>query len=306
MDELLGALVGLGLYTLQRVPEAREHRRLHRRTGEEATRFRRIPAGVPPTSVARRADGAARSAPSRMQARALARKKRTIQRWRMVGATALLIVIIVVVLLLALGDDKAPDVVGLHFDEAQKLAEQKDMKVEMAYQVPSFDQPTGLVLEQDPPAGEGADDILRLTVARKPQPVKVTKMEDYDPEGDEQENPELIARLTDGDESTGWTTEPYRSSTFGSIDKTGVGLRFTLAEKATVIEITSTVEGWKGELLQDVSSDASARLAVLAGHTSQILTLREGITSGRIWLTQMAELSNGRWGVELTEIRFYR
>ncbi len=134
--------------------------------------------------------------------------------------------------------------------------------------------------------------------------MKVTSLKDVDPEGDNTENPEQLPKLIDGKESTGWTTELYRSSTFGNL-KTGVGLDFTLEQPASIIEIVSPVEGWKGELLQNISSGPAARLATLNGDSTQIITLREALTSGRIWFTQLAQLTAGRWGVELSEIRFY-
>ena len=43
------------------------------------------------------------------------------------------------------------------------------------------------------------------------------------------------------------------------------------------------VAGWKGELLQNISGPA-ARLATLNGDETQIITLRDALTSGRIWL----------------------
>ena len=42
-----------------------------------------------------------------------------------------------------------------------------------------------------------------------------------------------LPKLIDGKESTGWTTELYRSSAFGNL-KTGVGIDFTLEEAATI------------------------------------------------------------------------
>ena len=181
------------------------------------------------------------------------------------------------------------------------------MEVEVGSQVATFDEEAGTVLEQDPaPDQSSEDDILRLTVAREPELVGVIQVDDYDPEGDNEENPDLLPKLTDGETTSGWTTEYYRSAAFGSIDKTGVGLEFTLEGDAYMMEIISPVEGWKGELLQKVSSGPAARLATLDGNTSQIVTLREPLTDGRIWLTELTELGEGQWGVDIAEIRFYR
>jgi len=162
------------------------------------------------------------------------------------------------------------------------------------------------VLQQDPePELKADDDVLRLTVTREPKPVTVTELEDYDPEpGDNNENPDQLPNLIDGKESTVWSTELYRSAAFGDI-KTGVGFNFTLAEEATMIEIISSVEGWKGELLQVLSTGGMAKLDNLDGETTQIITLGDPITDGRFWFTGLTKLTDERWGVELSEIRFY-
>ena len=306
MDELLGALVGLGLYAPQRTAEVSPpHKRLHRRGGGEERGHRYSPAGASFDSDSARAEAAGESSWNRDRIRVLARKRRASRRWKMLGAAAGVIVVIVVILVLALPGGGAPAVVGLTLDQARQLAADAGMEVEVADQVPSFDKPAGTVLEQDPaPKTSSSDDVLRLTVTREPTPVKVTSLEDADAEGDNTENPDLLPKLIDGKDSTGWTTELYRSSAFGNL-KTGVGLDFTLEQPASIIEIVSPVEGWKGELLQNISSGPAARLATLDGDSTQIITLREAITSGRLWFTELAQLTEGRWGVEISEIRFF-
>ena len=119
------------------------------------------------------------------------------------------------------------------------------------------------------------------------------------------EIPEKLPNLIDGKESTVWTTELYRSAAFGDL-KTGVGIDFLLEEEATVVEIRSSVEGWRGQLLRFTSSGGMAQVERLSGESTQIITLQSGITKGRIWFTELAKLTEHRWGVELSEILFYR
>lgn len=221
-------------------------------------------------------------------------------------AAVLLVTAIVIALVLALSGSGAPDVVGLSLDQARQLAADAGMEVEVTAQIPSFDKSAGTVLEQAPDPGIESDDgVLRLTVTREPTPISVTKVKDYDPEGDQTENPEQLPNLIDGKDGTSWSTELYKSASFGNL-KDGVGLEFTLAEPATIMEIVSTVDGWKGELRQDVSSGSEASIATLDGSANQIITLREPLSAGRIWFTKLAEITAGRWGVELSEIRFYK
>ena len=59
--------------------------------------------------------------------------------------------------------------------------------------------------------------------AGAPEPLAILKVEAYDPEGDGAENNNLTPKVYDGDKSTGWFSENYRSDTFGGLKK-GVGV----------------------------------------------------------------------------------
>ena len=306
MDEVIGALVGIGLYTLPRADMGGKPRR----GGDDERKTRNSPGGTSYDSASRHGDDTG-DMPGwqRDRLRQEARKKRARRRW-MIGAAiaaAVLIAVIVIVLTLTLSTNGAPDVVGLSLDQARQLAADAGMQVEVTAQIPSFDKAAGTVLEQAPEPGiESDDDVLQLTVSREPTPVTITEIKDYDPEGDQTENPDQLPNLIDGKDSTSWSTELYKSAAFGNLDKDGVGLEFTLAEPATIMEIVSSVDGWEGELRQDVSSGSEASIATLEGSANQIITLREPLSAGRIWFTKLAEITDGRWGVELSEIRFYK
>lgn len=313
MDEIVGALVGLGLHAPQRTPEVTPAHRHPRKKGADDKRAAEVsPGGGVSFDSASRRGGDSRGAPidrERERARAQARKRRMARRIKMLGGAAGIVVlaIIAVVLALVLSSSKAPSVEGLTLDQAKTLAESAGFTVTISSQVPSFDKPAGVVLEQEPlPGGKSNGNILNLTVTRTPEEVKVTSVKDVDPEGDNAENPDKLRNLTDGKDSTSWTTELYKSSSFGNLAKTGVGLDFTLEGPATIIEIKSPVEGWKGELLQTVTSGPAARLATLDGKSTQIITLQQELTSCRLWFTQLAQLTDGRWGVDLSEVQFYR
>jgi hypothetical protein len=57
--------------------------------------------------------------------------------------------------------------------------------------------------------------------------------------------------------------------------------------------------------LQTMSSGSMAQIANLDGDSTQTITLGSAISRGRIWFTQLAPLTDERWGVELSEIHFY-
>ncbi|MBN1628934.1 MAG: serine/threonine protein kinase [Thermoleophilia bacterium] len=305
MDELLGALVGLGLYAPQRGPEVASPRKRHSRRDAEDERAaaRRQRAGA----AEGRDEEVDDSQWAREQARILGRRRRAKRRWKILGAIgALILVAAAIVLALTLTGGGAPYVKGLTLDEAKKLAEDAGMEVEVTDQVPSFTEEAGIVQAQDPGEGlKSSDDVLRLTVTREPEEVGVVSMVDYDPEGDNVENPDKLSRLTDGKDNTTWSTELYRSASFGGL-KTGVGLEFELEEEATIIEIASEVEGWKGELLQPLDSGGLAKLRTLDGQSNQIISLTTAIDKGRLWFTDLTPLTENRWGVELSEITFYK
>ena len=308
MDELLGALVGLGLYAPQRVTEVSPAPRRATRRGAAQDRAARVSAGgaTGETGIARD-DETGETDWVRERAREMARKRRAARRWKWISAlAAIAAVAVALVLVFTLTGGGAPSVLGLTVDQARVLAEEAGMTVEVTEEILSLDREAGIVLEQAPePEMKGRDDVLRLTVTREAIPVEVQSLDDADSEGDNVENPDKLPNLIDGKESTVWTTELYRSAAFGDL-KTGVGIDFVLEEEATVVEIVSSVEGWKGQLLRFTSSGGMAQVERLSGESTQIITLQSGITKGRIWFTGLAKLTDNRWGVELSEIRFYR
>jgi serine/threonine-protein kinase len=306
MDELLGGLVGLGLYALPRAEMGGKQRR----GADDDRKMRVSPGGASYDSASRHGNDTG-DMPSwqRDRLRRHARKARARRRYIIGGviAAVVIIAVIVVVLVVELSGGGAPMVVGLTLDQARQAAVDAGMQVEVTAQIPSFDKAAGTVLEQSPDVGLKSDNgVLQLTVTRAPTPVKVTEIKAYDPSpGDGVENDAQLPNLIDGKDSTTWSTELYKSAAFGNL-KEGVGLDFILAEQATIMEIKSTVDGWAGELRQDTSSGSQAVIATLKGNTDQYLPLLQPISAGRIWFTKLIELSDGKYGVELSEIRFYK
>lgn len=76
--------------------------------------------------------------------------------------------------------------------------------------------------------------------------VKLTAFEDYDPQGDRSEHPESVANATDGDVSTFWTTETYRT-----FSKPGVGLILDAGKAVSIehLQIVSDEPGFTAEIL---------------------------------------------------------
>ena len=180
------------------------------------------------------------------------------------------------------------------------------LKTEVAQEIPDDSKDPGTILSQDPQPGEHpADGIVRVTVARKPILVTVTSVKDSDPEGNNKENPDQVARVIDGKEDVSWATESYDTAAFGGIKK-GVGLVFQLAEPATIVEVVSPDAGWKGELQEAGDDGTYTRVAELKGTHRQTLTLTQPIKSGRIWITGLVSAPDGRYWVRVAEISFFR
>jgi eukaryotic-like serine/threonine-protein kinase len=75
--------------------------------------------------------------------------------------------------------------------------------------------------------------------------VKLTAVSDYDPEGDGAEHPADVPKATDGNSSTFWTTETYRS-----FSKSGVGIVLDAGKKVTIdkLEIVSDQPGFTAQI----------------------------------------------------------
>lgn len=106
-----------------------------------------------------------------------------------------------------------------------------------------------IVRELDPGSSGGSSNG-----SRAPQ---VTGVVDFDPEGGDGENPQQVGLAVDGDGTTAWATESYRSPDFGG-GKSGVGIRLELASAADVgyVEIDTDSSAWSARIyVAEVAAD---------------------------------------------------
>jgi serine/threonine-protein kinase len=122
--------------------------------------------------------------------------------------------------------------------------------------------------------------------------IRLGAVHDFDPYGDGQEHPEDVAKATDGDPATFWTTETY-----SSFDKPGVGLVFDAGRPRQLLSLTvaSDEPGWTGRIR--AGRAASGRFHdVSASRTAASRTVFRIDTDGRayryylLWITD----PNGR------------
>jgi serine/threonine protein kinase len=344
MEEVLGALVGLGLYMMrEEVEETASHKwplrrgsaeeRKPRRPFADTTRDTDAPASAPRTSGGRESGGresSGRSSASgssgahssdarasegddgdrrwvRERARETARKRRRAKRRRLMAIAAVVVLLVVLISVLATrGGGKAPDVLNLTLEEATSKAGGAGLEL-VINEVPSFDQ-AGIVLGQDPDPGIAPlDGKLVVSIGREPIPVQINTLEDFDPMGNDQaENHNQVGNLQDANYETTWSTELYKSPTFaGLTNKTGVGLVFRLDEGATMVKIVSPVTGWEGQVLDVLADGSTIPIATLGAQ--QVVTWSEPLDAGRIWFTKLTAIpGTDRNGVVIGEIEFYR
>jgi hypothetical protein len=247
----------------------------------------------------------------REQARESARRRRSAKRKRLLAAAAAVVILLVIIITVVAtcGPSGAPDVYKLDLEQATAQANKAGLELVVEEQIPSFDNQPDTVLAQSPEAGlKSPDGKLRVSVSRDPIPVQINLVDDYDPNGnDKAENSAQVPNLTDGNQTTTWSTELYKSANFAGLgNKTGVGLTFSLAEGATMVQILSTTTGWTGEVLQ-VTSEGGATAKVADLGAQAVVTWRDPIANGRIWFTQLGYLADsGRYGVVISEIAFFK
>lgn len=322
MDEFLGALVGLGVYSLERPPGGLLdglRRRAHELVEQATDPGARIPSRgseAPPDGAGSGRVDAPRGRPASHadimgQRRARGRRRGRRRSYRVaLGAILALggVAVAVLVWLLSFyASPLAPDLVGKPLDQANALATEAKLRVEVSSdQLPSFDSPDVVHSQVPLPGVEPDDGVVLVTMTRSPVAVEASSLDDSDPEGDGREQPDLLGQLTDEKPETSWSTELYHSAAFGNL-KQGVGVVFELKEKAAFVRVNSPGEGWKGELQVRAEDGTFASVAELTGAEEQLITLDKPVIAGRVWITGLvpAEKKN-YFRVQLSELTFYR
>ncbi|MDI6816634.1 MAG: protein kinase [Actinomycetota bacterium] len=133
-------------------------------------------------------------------------------------------------------------------------------------------------------------------------PVEVV---DYDPEGNGDENPSLVARIIDGDDSTGWTTESYRTANFGKL-KDGTGVYMDFGKRIDLKEMTIVSSGgWSGAVKASDDVLDWTTVKEIEG-ARQELSVKTDDTYHRyylIWITDLPPVEQGKYRGSIFEIR---
>ena len=140
--------------------------------------------------------------------------------------------------------------------------------------------------------------------------LHVAAAKDFDPQGDGSEHPEATRNAIDGNPSTAWATNHYKTSQFGGL-KDGVGLWLDLGGTSRVqsVSIRSSLPGWTFEVKAGVLSELSGPLQSTDGRRDFTMTggsvtvdLRPVDTPGiLIWITSLAP-DHGRFAASISEV----
>jgi hypothetical protein len=145
-----------------------------------------------------------------------------------------------------------------------------------------------------------------------PPQLRVSAIEDFDPQGDGREKPRFVAAAVDGDMSTAWATEQYRSSGFGNL-KEGVGLVFDLGQPVMprVVTVRATPDtSFELRTAQQPADDLAgwkpvpgASVYRMGSDTARVET---GPVSSRYWLLWLTDLGGRapRLQTEVFEVVF--
>ncbi len=138
--------------------------------------------------------------------------------------------------------------------------------------------------------------------------VAIVGVEVYDPPpGDEQENDDEVAHLTDGDPATTWSTERYRVPVWRF--KPGVGVVFEVRGTAGTVELRGVTDdtSWSLEWAEQTAPDPSGWERLASGRvggeraTVQVPPRSDGVWL--LWLTDLPDIG-GAYNATIAEVRF--
>lgn len=157
--------------------------------------------------------------------------------------------------------------------------------------------------EQAQAADDAAQDQSAPTPAAPPQ---ITSVSSLDPFGDNNEHPELAARMTDSDPTTTWFSRYYTSPTMPG--KEGIGVSIALAQEATVsaIDLAGTGNGGHVQIRATAAEDPTGGTLLAEGAFTEGTTTFEweptAASNVVVWVTELPQAADGKLKVTIGEI----
>lgn len=135
---------------------------------------------------------------------------------------------------------------------------------------------------------------------------EIAAVNSLDPEGDNNEHPEMVDSMIDDNPDTYWMSRYYSIPTFGN--KKGIGVAITLKEKAKVhsVSVKAVGKGGKAEL-RATSSDKPTEGPVLADGSfgaSTTFKLKKPVVTDSLvlWITELPTDDDGKNRIKISEI----
>jgi eukaryotic-like serine/threonine-protein kinase len=117
------------------------------------------------------------------------------------------------------------------------------------------------------------------------EPIELTGVASFDPQGDNEEHSERVADATDGDAATYWTTETYRA-----FSKEGVGLVLQASAGPSELTVTTDTPGYTAEIRAGNAAEGPFDDVVGEAKTVGATTTWKLDTDARfltIWITEL-------------------
>jgi hypothetical protein len=132
-------------------------------------------------------------------------------------------------------------------------------------------------------------------------PLRIVSASAYDPEGDQEENSDLVDLAIDRNTTTAWTTERYNSPQLGGL-KPGVGLLLDLGRSREIgsVRIVTTLPDWRFELRGSEEGTSFSRLrgadgltSFVAGGDTSVELKPVAVRYVLVWITDLAPADGG-------------
>lgn len=140
-----------------------------------------------------------------------------------------------------------------------------------------------------------------LLPAGQPGGPTIDTIADFDPLGDGEERPDLIAFAVDGDPATSWLSEGYNNRSFGNL-KDGVGVVIVLDGERTLnaLSVVTATTGWAATVfaadapadsIEDWGGVLDARVAIDGDGSFDLRGVRA--TAVLLWITDLGDGTEG-------------
>ncbi len=160
------------------------------------------------------------------------------------------------------------------------------------------------------PTPSGSATTTAPTVAAALTPIGIVQAQAWDPQGDNQEGNASASRSVDGDPSTLWRSQTYRTAAFGGLAKTGIGLILDLGQQTTVKQVQVDLRGGS-DLTAYVASRESLDGATSIGTSTGVdgtvtFTAPPEGAKGQLvilWFTRLASDGGSGYQAQVAEVR---